>query len=96
MPGQGAGDEDTCAGRTDQVQFVGSIGCPVDELLKGRRAQRQVDEPRDRGIWSGKPGAVMMQPFYASTDSRCGPANSGDRHHIIGASPARWRSGARG
>ncbi|EUA50643.1 hypothetical protein I552_1581 [Mycobacterium xenopi 3993] len=38
----------------------------------------------------------MMQPFYASTDSRCGPANSGDRHHIIGASPARWRSGARG
>ncbi|EUA50642.1 hypothetical protein I552_1580 [Mycobacterium xenopi 3993] len=53
--GQGAGDEDTCAGRTDQVQFVGSIGCPVDELLKGRRAQRQVDEPRDRGIWSGKP-----------------------------------------
>ena len=48
--GQRAGDEQSCAGRTDQCQFAGSIASEVDESLQRRRAQRQVDKPRDRGI----------------------------------------------
>jgi hypothetical protein len=41
--GQRAGDEQSCAGRTDQCQFVGSIASEVDQSLQGWRAQRQLD-----------------------------------------------------
>ena len=48
--GQRAGDEQSCAGRTDQRQFPGSVASEVDESLQRRRTQRQLDKPRDRGI----------------------------------------------
>ena len=48
--GQRTGDEQPCAGRADQRQFVGLIGSQVDKSLQRRRAQRQLDKPRDRGI----------------------------------------------
>ena len=50
LPGQRAGDEQPRAGRADQRQFVGSIGGTRDESLQRRVAQRQLDEPRDRGL----------------------------------------------
>ncbi len=53
--GQGAGNEQPCAGGPDQRQFLGLIGSQVDESLQRRRAQRQLHQPHDRGIYTFRP-----------------------------------------
>jgi len=45
----------------------GSIASEADESLQRRRAQRQLDKPRDPGICDFWPRAVMMPHLWGPT-----------------------------
>ena len=47
---QRSGHEQPCAGRSDERALARAAGCPLDEVGEGRCRQRQVDEPRHRGL----------------------------------------------
>ena len=68
LPRQRTGDEQPRAGRADQAQFGGSTAVRSMSWLEGRRCQRQLDEPRDRGIWAGRPRCGHDAPILGAAE----------------------------
>ena len=52
---QRTGHEQPRTGGADQAQFGGYSRAGLDELLEGRRRERQFNEPRDWGFWASRP-----------------------------------------